>query len=32
MAKVAVVEDDPEIRELLELTMQHAGYEVTSWF
>jgi DNA-binding response OmpR family regulator len=30
MAKVAVVEDDPEIRELLELTMQHAGYEVTS--
>ena len=30
MAKVAVVEDDPEIRELLDLTMQHAGYEVMS--
>ena len=30
MAKVAVVEDDTEIRELLEFAVRHAGFEVVS--
>ena len=30
MAKVAVVEDDTEIRELLEFAIRHAGFEVMS--
>ena len=30
MAKVAVVEDDIEIRELLEFAVRHAGFEVVS--
>lgn len=30
MTKVAIVEDDVQIRRMLELTMQHAGFEVVS--
>jgi DNA-binding response OmpR family regulator len=30
MTKVAVVEDDTEIRKLLEFAMKHAGFEVVS--
>jgi DNA-binding response OmpR family regulator len=30
MAKVAIVEDELEIREMLELTMEYAGFEVVS--
>jgi DNA-binding response OmpR family regulator len=30
MAKVAIVEDEHEIREMLELTMEYAGFEVVS--
>lgn len=30
MTKVAIVEDDVEIRRMLELTIQYAGYEVVS--
>ena len=30
MAKVAVVEDETEIRELLEFAIKHAGFEVVS--
>jgi DNA-binding response OmpR family regulator len=30
MTKVAVVEDDGEIRKLLEFAMKHAGFEVVS--
>jgi DNA-binding response OmpR family regulator len=30
MTKVAIVEDDAEIRKMLALTMQYAGYEVVS--
>ena len=30
MSKVAIVEDDTEIRRMLEFAMQHAGFEVVS--
>jgi DNA-binding response OmpR family regulator len=30
MAKVAIVEDDGELRRMLELTMRYAGFEVVS--
>ena len=30
MGKVAIVEDETEIRELLEFAMEHAGFEVVS--